>query len=153
MGFAAMGSGPDPLRLLSRFASRLASDRPPAVPPPAAHDDGPTAERVGMDAASVSIEVDAEANRATIVVAGAFDFNLHRRFCDAFRSADVGNYLVDLRSTTFLDSAALGALLQVKEHAAQRGGTLEVLPAAGTIAETLKMAHFDQLMTILPPAA
>lgn len=79
-----------------------------------------------------------------------FDFGAH----SALRSAYAGDrpsfetYIIDLRETTYMDSSALGMLLQLKEHAGGNLGSLQIKNAKDSIKEILAVANFDQLMRI-----
>ncbi len=56
----------------------------------------------------------------TIHVEGRFDFNCHQQFRRAYEGAAAGSYteyVVDLRGTEYIDSAALGMLLVLRESA------------------------------------
>jgi anti-anti-sigma factor len=79
-----------------------------------------------------------------------FDFSAH----SALRAAYAGDrpsfetYLVDLRETNYMDSSALGMLLQLKEHAGGGLRSLQIKNANESIKEILAVANFDQLMQI-----
>ena len=79
-----------------------------------------------------------------------FDFSAH----SALRAAYAGDrpsfeiYIVDLRATHYMDSSALGMLLQLKEHAGGDLHSLQIKNANESIKEILAVANFDQLMQI-----
>lgn len=106
-----------------------------------------------MSESRVSVEVDASKQEVLLQVEGAFDFNLHKSFSEGFRSAPYRRYVVDLVQTTYLDSSALGSLLQLKEFAESRGGSVEVVAAGGLVQDTLEMAHFDRILKVRLEAA
>lgn len=106
-----------------------------------------------MDKPEVKTEVDQGQKVVTLSVWGAFDFNLHKVFADAFRSAPFRNYVVSLVHTSYLDSSALGSLLQLKEFAEERSGSLVLEVAPGIVLETLEMAHFTRIMNVRRIAA
>lgn len=86
----------------------------------------------------------------TIRIFDRFDFNLHKALRDAYTSDGkrYGNYVVDLRDTSYMDSAALGMLLQLREHAGNSKGAVRLRNAQPTIRDILSVAHFEQLFTI-----
>lgn len=55
----------------------------------------------------------------TIKISDRFDFNVHAQLRAAYRSDGkrYTGYVVDLKDTTYMDSSALGMLLQIKEYA------------------------------------
>ena len=57
--------------------------------------------------------------KAIIKVRGRFDFGLHKEFRSTYRDLGAGTkeYVVDLSQASYLDSAALGMLLLLQEHA------------------------------------
>lgn len=79
-----------------------------------------------------------------------FDFSAH----SALRAAYAGDrprfdtYIIDLRETTYMDSSALGMLLQLKEHAGGTQRSLQIKNANPAIKDILGVANFDQLMQI-----
>jgi len=79
-----------------------------------------------------------------------FDFSAH----SALRAAYAGDrprfdtYIIDLRETTYMDSSALGMLLQLKEFAGGSTRSLQIKNANDSIREILSVANFDQLMQI-----
>jgi HptB-dependent secretion and biofilm anti anti-sigma factor len=79
-----------------------------------------------------------------------FDFSAH----SALRAVYAGDrpsfetYIVDLRATQYMDSSALGMLLQLKEHAGGDLHSLQIKNANESIKEILAVANFDQLMQI-----
>ena len=79
-----------------------------------------------------------------------FDFSAH----SALRAAYAGDrpsfktYIVDLRATHYMDSSALGILLQLKEHAGGDLHSVQIKNANAAIKEILAVANFDQLMQI-----
>jgi anti-anti-sigma factor len=79
-----------------------------------------------------------------------FDFSAH----SALRAAYAGDrpsfktYIVDLRATQYMDSSALGMLLQLKEHAGGDLHSVQIKNANESIKEILAVANFDQLMQI-----
>ena len=79
-----------------------------------------------------------------------FDFTAH----SALRAAYVNSqqryeaYVLDLRDTQYMDSSALGMLLQLREHAGGARTAIQIKNAKPAIREILSVANFQQLMTI-----
>jgi anti-anti-sigma factor len=84
----------------------------------------------------------------TIKVVGRFDFAAHQDFRRAFKEYPKGEkrFIVDLATTEYLDSSAMGMLLQLREHAS--GQTVELVNGNEAINEILRIASFDKLFRI-----
>ena len=92
-------------------------------------------------------EVMTHEDTSTIKIAGRFDFRSVRQFQDAFRNPS-GSWIVDLGDVDFVDSAALGLLLLLRERAGVTGGRVIVRRLCGQPREVLMMAKFDRLFTL-----
>jgi anti-anti-sigma factor len=91
---------------------------------------------------------------ATIRVASRLDFAAR----DAFRHAadaavaspEVRRIVVDLRGTAYVDSAALGMLLILRDKATAAGKTVAIASAPGTVRDILRIANFEKLFEFEP---
>ncbi len=99
---------------------------------------------------SIHAAPSADGKTLNIRINDRFDFNVHRELREAYESAGkrYNNYVLDLRDTTYMDSAALGMLLQLREHAGSSKSAVRLRNAQPTIRDILAVAHFDQLFTI-----
>ena len=86
----------------------------------------------------------------TIRMADRFDFNVQSALRAAYRneSKRFGSYVIDLRDTNYMDSSALGMLLQIKEFAGGTAPTVRIKNAKPAIKDILRIANFEKLMTI-----
>jgi len=86
----------------------------------------------------------------TIKISDRFDFNVHAQLRAAYRSDGkrYAGYVVDLKDTTYMDSSALGMLLQIKEYAGGGEGAIRIRNAGVGIKDILRIANFEKLMTI-----
>jgi anti-anti-sigma factor len=86
----------------------------------------------------------------TINISERFDFNVHAQLRAAYRNTEkrYTEYVIDLRDTIYMDSSALGMLLQIKEHAGGSAQSVRIRNAAPGIKDILRVANFDKLMTI-----
>lgn len=92
---------------------------------------------------------DAKNHQVTIRIDGRFDFSLHREFRDAYRNHPGDyHYRIDLGSTEYLDSSALGMLLLLREHAGGDRASVELTGARPEVRKLLEVARFDQLFRI-----
>ncbi len=99
----------------------------------------------------MSVAVDnSQANEVVIRVDGRFDFTAHQSFRDAY-TKNVRNgirYVVDLGRTEYMDSSALGMLLQLREHAGGSKEGVRISHCRPEIAEILRISNFNKLFTI-----
>lgn len=86
----------------------------------------------------------------TIKISDRFDFTVHSALRAAYAAQQprFQTYVLDLRETTYMDSSALGMLLQLKEHAGGAKSAVHIKNARPAIKEILAVANFQQLMTI-----
>lgn len=86
----------------------------------------------------------------TIKISDRFDFNLHSDLRRLYYQSDkrYQNYVVDLKDTTYMDSSALGMLLQLRDYAGGNRNAVRITHAQSAIKEILAVANFHQLMTV-----
>ncbi|MES9967579.1 MAG: STAS domain-containing protein [Sedimenticola sp.] len=89
----------------------------------------------------------------TINVSGRFDFSCHQEFLQAYTAFPKGDkhFIVDLSETEYMDSSAMGMLLQLREHST-REANVSLVNANEGVREVLRIANFDKLFTIDEPA-
>jgi len=83
----------------------------------------------------------------TVYVRGRFDFNCHpgfRNACGSFGKAK--SYIVDLSSTEYIDSSALGMLLVLREEAG--GDNVRIANCQPPVRRILAVANFDSLFQL-----
>ena len=99
---------------------------------------------------SISVDVSGDKKKATLKVSGRFDFSLHNDFRKAYKDLGItgGEYIIDLGSTEYLDSSALGMLLLLKEHAEGESSKVRIINSSAEILEILNIASFDKLFTL-----
>jgi len=72
---------------------------------------------------------------------------------DLRRAIDAGGadaFVLDLSAVRFLTSAALGMLINIHAHLADRGCRLALAGAAGNVARVLKHARLEELLPVCP---
>ena len=86
----------------------------------------------------------------TIQVAGRFDFATHRDFVGTYKDIPKGakKFVVDLANTDYLDSSALGMLLQLRQHA-RTDAAVELRSGSEGVEEILRIANFDKLFKLV----
>lgn len=91
-------------------------------------------------------------NQVTLRPQGRFDFNSFRSFRTdyeaALAQAGVKSVLVDLQGVQYIDSAALGILLLLRDKAAPLGIQVELANLTGTVKDVLEIANFHKIFTI-----
>ena len=85
----------------------------------------------------------------TVQVSGRFDFRcvkpFHALLVDAPRE-----WVIDLKEVDYVDSAALGLLLLIRDQAGGDAGSVTLRGAHGHPRDVLLMAKFDQMFRIEP---
>lgn len=86
----------------------------------------------------------------TIHIQGKFDFNLVQDFRAAY--ADVGDskpkVIIDLRDTEYMDSSALGMLLNMKKNLGEKASTIAITNCRPQIKKILQISRFDKKFEI-----
>lgn len=100
---------------------------------------------------SIQTHLSADGSALTIAVRGRFDFNAHHDFRSAYVDSQPvpKRFCVDLTDTFVVDSAALGMLLLLRDHANSHKSTVCIMNANETVSEILDISCFDRLFEIL----
>ena len=84
-----------------------------------------------------------------IDVSGRFDFSLQKDFRAAYRDCPPGlKYRVNLGNVDYLDSAALGMLLLLRQYAGDGMDGVSLCHAPEVVSKILKVASFDRIFRI-----
>ena len=90
-----------------------------------------------------------EGEMVTLAVKGQFIFDMHSEFRDAYRDRPASvTYILDLDSTEYMDSSALGMLLLIREHVGSDKDRVVIKNAAPQIRKLLEVARFDRFFRI-----
>jgi anti-anti-sigma factor len=91
-----------------------------------------------------------DGNKLTIKAIGRFDFSSLQDFRSAYTNYNDKpmTFRVDFSQTEYMDSAALGMLLVLKEFAEKMGGAVTLYKPTNTIKSILDIARFDTLFNI-----
>jgi anti-anti-sigma factor len=91
-------------------------------------------------------------NRQVVRLSGRFTFDCHREFRDAYKDAltnpAVRDIQIDLGEVDYIDSAALGMLLLLRESAQAAGKTVSLTKARNAVLAVLTIANFSKLFEI-----
>jgi anti-anti-sigma factor len=99
---------------------------------------------------SITSTISDDQNTVTIRVSGRFDFSTHQDFVQIYKSYTKGEkcFVVDLKTAEYMDSSALGMLLQLREHN-KKGDHVVLLNGNDAVKDVLNIANFDKLFSIL----
>jgi anti-anti-sigma factor len=91
-------------------------------------------------------------NLVTLRPQGRFDFNCFRDFRTTYENAlaqdGVKCIVVDLQQVQYIDSAALGILLLLRDKAGAQGAKVELANLQGTVKDVLEIANFHKIFSI-----
>lgn len=98
---------------------------------------------------SITSTVSNDGSVVTIFVSGHFDFASHQDFMRAYKQHPRGekSFVVDLKNAEYMDSSAMGALLQLREYSA-KGRPTELVNSNEGVREILRIANFDKIFKI-----
>ncbi len=98
----------------------------------------------------LSVEASPDNKVVTVTIDGRFDFTLYRDFREAYAPYKESGttYVLDLAKAEYMDSSALGMLLQLREHAGGEAATIRIINCRPSLAKILKIANFQRLFTI-----
>lgn len=86
-----------------------------------------------------------------ITISGRFDYTLAQDFRSIYQAREEEepvDYHINLESTDYLDSTALGMLLLIREHAKKGGGAVYIDNPSDNADMALKTANFEALFRI-----
>lgn len=98
----------------------------------------------------MGVEVSENDQGAVVLsVSGRFDFSCHQEFIAAVNGFAKGErgFVVDLSGTEYLDSSAMGMLLQLREHS-DRSQPVSLVNGNDDVREILRIANFDKLFAL-----
>jgi len=99
---------------------------------------------------AIHAKASADGTELFIHIEGRFDFSSHQDFSSAYEQADPfpEQYVVDMRSTTYLDSSALGMLLLLRDHAGGDHAKISIVNCNEDVRKILTISNFEQLFNI-----
>ena len=101
-------------------------------------------------AMTISAKVSADGKMLTISIDGRFDFSSHQDFRKAYEEVEAKpeQYIVDMSSTTYLDSSALGMLLLLRDYAGGDHANIRIVNCNEDVKKILTISNFEQLFDI-----
>ncbi len=89
---------------------------------------------------------------ATLTLSGQFDFNAYTDFKpyqnQVLETPGVKEIVLDVSKLEYLDSAALGTLLLLREKAQDKNIEIVISGAQGVVKEILEIAHFQRMFRL-----
>lgn len=100
---------------------------------------------------SVSHDISGDNRIVEIAIKGKFDYRVSQNFRDAYHEMDNHEgvtYHINLSETEFMDSAALGMLLILRDYASSHHSEVCIDHPSKQAKNTLRIANFQQLFRI-----
>ncbi len=84
----------------------------------------------------------------------AFSAPALRSQLDELAASGVQNFIIDLSSTPFMDSAGMAVLVSLLRRCRQSGGSVKLVwPRAEAVRRTLQLTQFDRIFEFIEPQA
>jgi anti-anti-sigma factor len=99
---------------------------------------------------SLSTSVSADGQTYTIEIKGKFDFNFVQDFRNAYSNIEnqLDIVIVDLRETEYMDSSALGMLLNMQKSLSGKVNRIKISNCRPQIKKILQISRFDKKFDI-----
>ena len=99
---------------------------------------------------SLSKSASADGKTLTIQIKGKFDFNLVQSFRQAYAEVDgqTDKVIIDLRETDYMDSSALGMLLNMKKTLGESVSSITISNCRPQLKKILQISRFDKIFEI-----
>lgn len=98
----------------------------------------------------VMSRLSSDGQELTISIPSRFEFKEHRSFRNAYKSdsSSPTRYVVDFSATDYMDSAALGMLLLLRDYAGGESSAVRLTNATEYVKKVLELANFQRLFTL-----
>ncbi|MFC0117036.1 STAS domain-containing protein [Pseudoalteromonas xiamenensis] len=99
---------------------------------------------------SLSTSASSDGKTLTIQIRGKFDFNLVQSFRQAYAELRSGTekVVIDLRETDYMDSSALGMLLNMKKTLGESVSSIHITNCRPQLKKILQISRFDKKFEI-----
>ena len=96
---------------------------------------------------SITLNVSENEKKMTVALSERFDFSCHGDFRDAYQSIDPSQFeiIIDFKRTDYIDSAALGMLLVLRERAGGDLSNITLKACQPSVQQILDITHFEKL--------
>lgn len=98
---------------------------------------------------AITTSLSPDERTVTIHVNGRFDFAAHQEFLRAYKAFPRGekSFVIDLKNAEYMDSSAMGMLLQLRDYGSQ-AKQMELVNGNDSVREILRIANFDKLFKV-----
>ena len=94
-------------------------------------------------------QVSHDSETVTLRIDGMFDLSLQSEFRNAYETEGKSSkYILDLRDTEYMDSAAFGMLLVFRDYAGGDQSNIDIRNANEDIKKSFVMLQFDRMFNI-----
>jgi anti-anti-sigma factor len=100
---------------------------------------------------SIAVVSNASSTEATLSMDKNFDFNCVNEFLCAYEGADIasgGHFIVDLRRTHYMDSSALGMLINMHKFLTGKNIGIRIINSSAQIRKIFTISRFDKKFQI-----
>ena len=100
---------------------------------------------------TIAVISNATSTEATISMDKNFDFNCVNEFLNAYEGTDVssgGSFIVDLRRTHYMDSSALGMLIDMHKFLTSKNIGIRIINTSAQIRKIFTISRFDKKFQI-----
>jgi len=92
----------------------------------------------------MTISTTSNDSRLTITLSEKFDFDSVEAFRTSYTDKEANEYIIDFRSTEYMDSSGLGMLLNMKRYLGERGNaTITLTNCRDQIKKILMISRFE----------
>jgi len=99
----------------------------------------------------MSVTSSISGNKLTIGISGRFDFSVHKDFraaIDSIAGNNISSATVDMRTTEYIDSSALGMLLMLKSKMGDSKEAISIINSNPDVKKIFEIANFAQLFDL-----
>ncbi len=99
---------------------------------------------------AVEKKISEDGSVLTISISGRFDITVYKAFGDAYKDkiGSVSKWLIDMASTEYVDSSALGMLLMLRERAGGENADISIVNTSDGVKKIFKTANFNKLFAM-----
>jgi anti-anti-sigma factor len=100
---------------------------------------------------TIAVISNASSTEATLSMDTNFDFNCVSEFLNAYEGVEVasgGHFIVDLRRTHYMDSSALGMLINMHKFLTEKNIDIRIINSSAQIRKIFTISRFDKRFQI-----
>ena len=98
---------------------------------------------------SLQKQMSSDKSMMTIRISGMFDLSIQGEFRDAYEGEQgIQKYVLDMKDTEYMDSAAFGMLLVFRDHVGGDSADILIQNVNDDIKKSFSMLQFDRMFKI-----